>query len=62
MLHFPRTVSDYADITDDLLLDSSLFSFGDLSDVVDGKNTTGKRQSMDGEPIIVESEYIIPSC
>ena len=58
-LHFPRTVSNYADITDDLLLDSSLFSFDDLSDGLDGKKSTGKGQSMDGEPIIIESEYII---
>ena len=58
-LHFPRTVSNYADITDDLLLDSSLFSFDDLSDGLDGKKSTGKGQSMDGEPILIESEYII---
>ena len=54
-----KTVSDYAEITDDLLLDSSLFSFGDSSDIVDGEKSTDKGQIMDGEPIIIESEYIL---
>jgi hypothetical protein len=60
-LHFPKTaaVSDYADITDDLILDSSLFSHGDLSDIEDGEKSTEKGRSMDGEPIIIESEYNI---
>lgn len=57
-LHVPKTVSDYADITDDLLLDSSLFSFGDLSDItVDGEKSAEKGQITDGEPITIESEY-----
>ena len=54
-----KTVSDYAEITDDLLLDSSLFSFGDSSDIVDGEKSTDKGQIMDGEPITIESEYIL---
>ena len=58
ILHFPKTVSDYADITDELLLDSSLFSFCNLSDM-DGEKSTEKGQIMDGEPIIIESEYNI---
>ena len=58
---FPKTVSDYADITDELHLDSSMFSFHDLSDIVDGEKliTTEKGQIMDGEPIIIENEYIV---
>ena len=55
---FPKTVSDYADITDELHLDSSMFSF---HDIVDGEKliATEKGQIMDGEPIIIESEYIV---
>ena len=56
---FPKTVSDYADITDELHLDSSMFSF---HDIVDGEKliATEKGQIMDGKPIIIESEYIVP--
>lgn len=51
------TVSDYADITDDLLLDSS--TFNDLSDL-EGDKLTESEQVMDGEkaePVIIESKY-----
>ena len=53
-LYFLKTVSDYTGITDDLLLDSSLFSFGDSSDIVDGRNPQTNGQIMDGEPITIE--------
>ena len=51
------TVSNYADITDDLLLDSS--AFNDLSDL-EGDKLTGSEQAMSGEkaePVIIESKY-----
>ena len=51
------TVSDYADITDDLLLDSS--TFNDLSDL-EGDKLTESEQVMNGEkaePVIIERKY-----